>query len=190
MLLDFAITLRVAIDGDCSLFFVLVELVFYTVVDEVEDEFLHVDALLLLEGKYALMVEKERQAAHRTEVAIELIEDAANVADSTCGVVGQSIHEDGNAVRAIAFIGHCLVVALVFTHCVLDSTLDVVLRHVLTLCRCDDGTQRRVVFGFRTASLHGNGNLLSDTCECLGHVAPALQFRCLTVFKCSSHSLI
>ena len=135
------------------------------------------------------MVKKECQGTSRTHVARELVEYAANVGNSTGRVIGQGVHEDCDAVRAVSFVSHALVVALILTHRVLDGAFDVVLRHVLALADGDNTTQCGVVLGFRTSCLHGNGNLLAQAGECLGHVAPSLQFGSFAVFKCSSHSL-
>ena len=73
----------------------------------------------------------------------------------TSGIISQCIHKDSNPVRTVSFVSHALVVALVFTHCVLNCTFDIVLRHILTLTSSDDRTQCRVIFRFRTTSLHG-----------------------------------
>ena len=89
--------------------------------------------------------------------------------------------------RAVSLVCHFLVVALVFTHSVLYSTLDVVLRHVLTLADSDDRTQCRVVLWFWASCLYCYCDLFAQTCECLCHVAPTLHLGGLTVFKCSSH---
>ena len=76
---------------------------------------------------------------------------------------------------------------MVLTHSVLDGTLNIVLRHVLALGVGDASTQCRIHVGVWTTSLNGNGNLLADLCECLGHVAPSFQLCSFTIFKCSSH---
>ena len=88
---------------------------------------------------------------------------------------------------AISLIGHLLVIALVFTHSVLDGALDVFLGHVLTSTGSDDSTQCRVVLGLWATGLYGNGNLLAQFGKRTGHVTPSLQFRSFTIFKCSSH---
>ena len=48
--------------------------------------------------------------------------------------------ENGDAMRAISLVSHTLVITLVFTHSVLDGTLDVVFRHVFALTGSDDRT--------------------------------------------------
>lgn len=92
--------------------------------------------------------------------------------------------------RSIALVRNLLVLALVFTHCVFDSALDVVLRHILAFAGSDDSTQTRVVLGLRATSFHSDGNLLAEFRKCAGHVTPSLQLCSLAVFKCSSHWII
>ena len=133
------------------------------------------------------MVEEERQRALCAKVTVELVENRAHVAHGTGGVVGQSLDKHGNSVRSVAFVGHFLVLALVLAHRVLDGTFDVVFRHILALRIGDDGAECRVRVRIGTASLHGDGDLLTDLRKCLGHMAPSFQLCSLTIFKCSSH---
>ena len=134
------------------------------------------------------MVKQEAQGALSTQVTIELIEYRTHVSNRTGRVVRQSIYKDSDSVRAISFVGDLLVVALVLAHCIFDGTLDIVLRHVLTLASGNDGTQCRVVLRLRAASLDSNGNLLAQLGKRTGHVAPSFQLCSFTVFKCSSHN--
>ena len=128
---------------------------------QVEDQFFHVQPYLLLEGEDRLMVEEESERPLRAEVAVELVEDRTDIRYRTCRIVRQSIDEHGNPMRSIALVRHFLVVALVLAHRILDGTLDIVLRHILTLASSDDGTKARVVLRFRTACLDGDGDLLA-----------------------------
>ena len=61
MLLDSAEALGVAIDGDAVLLFVLVELVFHAIVNEVENHLVHIQSVFLLESEDCLVVEQERE---------------------------------------------------------------------------------------------------------------------------------
>ena len=135
------ITLRVAIDCYCSLFLILIIFVLYVEVDELKDKFVHVQTFLLLECEHTLVIEEIRQRTGSTECSVELVEHRTHVAYGTCGVVGKRIYEDCYSVRAISLISNLLIVALVLAKRVLDGTLDVILRHVLTLTCCDDRTQ-------------------------------------------------
>ena len=131
----------VTIDSDCALLVVLVKLVLYVEVDKLKDKLFHIYAVLLLKSEHTLVVEEVRKRTCCTECTIELVEHRANVAYSTCSVVGKCVNEDSDAMRAISLVCYFLVLALVFTHCVLDSTLDVVFRHILTLTCSDDRTE-------------------------------------------------
>ena len=100
------------------------------------------------------------------------------------------IHEYGHTVRSVSLVGHALVVALILAHCILDGTLDVVLRHVLALAGSDNRTQCRVVFRFGSAGFHRNSNLFTQSCKGLCHVTPSFQFGSFSIFKRSSHWIV
>jgi hypothetical protein len=185
--LDSCIALRITINSDSAFFLIFFVVFVYIEIDHVKNEFFHVHAVFLLECKYALVVEEESQRTHCTKVAAKLVEYRTDIGNSTGRIVGQRIYKYSNAVRAVAFVCHALVVALVLTHCILDGTFDIVLRHVLTLTSGDNRTQCRVVFRFRTASLYGDGDLFAQTCKCFGHVAPSFQLGSFSIFKRSSH---
>ena len=122
------------------------------------------------------MVKKECQRAHRAKVAVELVEDRTDIADGTRGIVGECIHENGYTMGAVSLIGHCFVLALVLTHCVFDGTLNIIFGHVLTLCRCDDRTERGIRFGLGTAGFNCHSDLLADLGKCTGHMTPTASF--------------
>ena len=63
--------------------------------------------------------------------------------------------------RSITLVRNFFVVALVLAHRILDGTLDIVLRHILTLASSDDGTKTRVVLRLRTACLDSDGDFLA-----------------------------
>ena len=136
------------------------------------------------------MVEKESQRTHSSEVTAEFIEYGAYISHRAGCIISQRIHKNSNSVRTVSFVSHALVVALVFTQCVFDSTFDIVFRHILTLTSSDYRTQCRVIFRFRTTSLHSNGNLFTQSCKCFSHVAPPFQLCGFSIFKCSSHWFI
>ena len=89
--------------------------------------------------------------------------------------------------RSISLVSNFLVFTLVFTHSVLDSTLDIVLRHVLALRISDDSAQCWIVLWLGTTCLYSNSNLLTNLGKGLCHVSPSLKLRSFTIFKCSSH---
>ena len=133
------------------------------------------------------MIKQESQRTCGTQISIKLVEYRTNITYSTSSVVGQRIHQNGNSVWTIAFISYFLIIALVFTKCIFDSTVNVVLRHVLTLSISNDGTQCRVVFWLWSTCFHSNGDLFTNLRKCTSHVSPTFQFCCFTIFKCSSH---
>ena len=141
MLLNFAEACRSTIDCDFVVLLILIKLIFYAVVDQVENHLIHIQTFLLLECEHSLVVEEERQRTCCTQVSAELVEDRTNVSNSTCSVVCQSINEDSHSVRAISLVCYFLVIAGILATSVLDGTSDVILRHVLTLTVSDDSTQ-------------------------------------------------
>ena len=136
------------------------------------------------------MVEKERKRARSTQIAIELVENRANVAHRSRRVIGKRVYEYGHTMRPIALVCHLFIFALVFTHRVFDSPFDVVFGHILAFRVSDDGPKRRVVLWFGASCLYGNGNLFTYLCKRAGHMAPSFQFRSLAIFKCSSHRIV
>ena len=140
-----------------------------------------------MERENAFVVEKECERAHCSEVSRELVENGTHVGHRSRGVVGERVDENGDSVGAVSLVGHALVVALVFAHCVLNGALNVVVGHVFALGVGNDCAQVRVVFRLRSAFLNCNGYLFSNLGESAGHVSPPFQFRCFAVFKCSSH---
>ena len=173
MFLDLTKTLGVTINRNTILFIIDIIFVFYAIIDQIEDEFVHIQAIFLLERKHALMVEQESERPHSPKVATKLIKDAANVADGTCSVIRQRINKDSNTMRSISFISHRLIVALVFTGRILYCALDIILGHVLALRIGYDGAKRRVVFRFRTSRFNSYGYLFSDLCKSSRHMPPA-----------------
>ena len=60
------------------------------------------------------MIEEELQRSGRSQCAAGFVEIAADVAHGACGVVRGSLHEDGDAKRAVALVVHLLVVRVIF----------------------------------------------------------------------------
>ena len=180
---------RITIDCDAVLLFILVVFILYTIINQIENHFVHIQPILLFEGEDCLVIKEERQRTLSSEITVEFVEDRTHITYCTRGVICQSLHEDGNSMRAISFVGDLLVITLVLTHRILDSTLDIVLRHILAFGIGNDSTQCRIVLWFWTACFHSNSNLFTNLCKCLSHVAPSLQLCCFTIFKCSSHIL-
>ena len=61
MLLDVAEACRSTVDSDLVVLLILVELILYTIVNQVENHLVHIHAFFLLEGEHSLVVEEERK---------------------------------------------------------------------------------------------------------------------------------
>ena len=190
MLLYLAKAGRSAIDGYFARFFILIVFVFHAIINEVEYQFIHFQSVFLLESEHRLMVEKERKRAGSTQIAVELVENRANVAHRSRRIVGECVYKYGHAMRPIPLVCHHFIFALVFTHRVFDSPFDVIFGHILAFRVGDDGPKCRVILWFGASCLYGNGNLFTYLCKRAGHMAPSFQFRSLAIFKCSSHRIV
>ena len=94
--------------------------------------------LLGLDVEDASVIKEKLQATSRTEVATKLIEVATHVGDRAGRIVCCRLYKDGDAMRTVALIVHLLIVGVaVLVGSFFDSTLHVLLRHVLLLCRLD-----------------------------------------------------
>ena len=100
---------RLRITVDCNFVLLLVILLLYTVVNEVENQFVHVKAVLLCECKHALLCKHEVEATLCTKCTTELIEDSAYVGNGTCSVVSCSIYKDCDTERTVALVWYLLV---------------------------------------------------------------------------------
>ena len=85
---------------------------------------------------------------------------------STVLVICKSLYDNSNTVRAISLIYSLLVaVCRIRTCCLLDSTIDRIVRHVVCFCFCDDITKLAVVCRIRAAGLYCHNDLTADDCE-------------------------
>ena len=80
-----------------------------------------------MELEDAFMVEHESHAAAVAQRTAALVEIHADVGHRAVGIVGRSLHEEGDAVRAVAFVDHLLVIGGILLGGTLDGTLDVLL---------------------------------------------------------------
>ena len=88
----------------------------------------------------------------------------SDVARGSVSVIGKSLYDNGDTVGTVALVGDSLVISRVsVARSLLDDTVDVVVRHVVSLCLCDDiaklGVYRRVS---AAAFLDGYDKLTSD----------------------------
>lgn len=140
-----------------------------------------------MELEDAFMVEHESHAAAVAQRTAALVEIHADVGHRAVGIVGRSLHEEGDAVRAVAFVDHLLVIGGILLGGTLDGTLDVLLGHVLGLGVLHQDTQAGIARRVGAPGLDGDLDFLTDLGKHAGHVSPALQFTRLAILKCSSH---
>ena len=184
ILLDVRIFLERTVEHDC----ILVGLKFiHAVVDEFKFEILEAHVGFGLNLEHHLVVEKECEGALGAQRAAVLCEIGAHVGHGAGVVVGSGLHEDGDTEGSVSLVGDLLVVLGILVGGFLDGAFHSVLGHVLSLGILHERTQAGVGGGIGAAGLHGDGDFLTDACECAAHVAPAFQFSGFAIFKCASH---
>ena len=178
--LDFAVCFEAAIDDD----FVLVcEYFVHAAVDQLQFQFVEVDAFDFRNFEDALVIEHEIHGTGGAQRSARLIE-------ITTDIVGSGFDDHGDAERSVAFVDHFLVVGSVFRYGAFDSPLDVLFGHVRRLGILDQHTQTGVSPRVGSGRLDGDLNLLAQLGEGAGHVPPAFQLACFAVFECSSHMVV
>ena len=140
-----------------------------------------------MELEDAFMVEHESHAAAVAQRTAALVEIHADVGHRAVGIVGRSLHEEGDAVRAVAFVDHLLVIGGILLGGTLDGTLDVLLGHVLGLGVLNQNAQAGVARRVGTSGLDGDLDLFAQLGEGAGHVTPAFHFSRFAILKGSSH---
>ena len=115
------------------------------------------------------------------------VEIHAHIGHRTVGVVRGGIDQERDAVGAVSFVDHLLVIGGVLLGGTLDGTLDVLLGHVLGLGVLHQDTQAGIARRIGAPGLDGDLDFLTDLGKHAGHVSPALQFTRLAILKCSSH---
>ena len=97
--------------------------------------------ILVVDDDNALLIERPRNAVCCAHVSAVLIKVVANFACGTIAVIGHSLNDYGNAVRAVAFVNDLLVVVgIACTECFVDA-LNVIVWHVCSLCLGDDRSE-------------------------------------------------
>ena len=99
MFLDSGIALRVAIDSNGAFFGIFIVFIVHIIIDEVKNQFFHIQAVFFLESEYTLVVEKESQRTCRTQVSTELIKYRTHIGYGTGRVISQGIYEDSHPMR-------------------------------------------------------------------------------------------
>ena len=136
------------------------------------------------------MVEHEADTAASSECAAALCEITADIGHCSGIVVSCSLYEVSDSEWTISLESHLLEISKGLVGSLLDSSLDIVLRHVLVSCLSDKRTETRVTYNIRTALLNCDGNFLSDFGERLGHVAPTFHLSLFSELKRSSHNYL
>ena len=144
-------------------------------------------AFPVLDLEDTFVVEHEAYGAAGPQRTAALGEVASEICHGPGVVVGGRLDKESDAVRSVTLEHNLLEVTLVLLQSLLDCPLDILLRHILTSCLCHEGPETGVSGHIGTALLDGDGDFLADLGECLGHVAPSLEFSFLAEFKCSSH---
>ena len=118
---------------------------------------------------------------------LNLLKTERNVTNCTSWIICKSVYEHSNTMRTISFIGHCLIVTLIFTHRILMArsmlSFGIFSRFAVAMIARRRGIRVRIW----TATLYSNGNLFTNLCEGSSHVSPTLHLCGFTIFKCSSH---
>ena len=159
------------------------------VVNQVQFEIVLVDAGRV-EPEDAHPAEHEADAAGGGEIAAVLVEDVAHVADGPRRIVGGGLDEHGDPVGRVPLVDHFLVVRHVLARGPLDGGVHLVLGHVDGAGVGDDPAQGRVVVRVGPGGLHGDGDVLADPRELLGHAVPAGKHHVFSGFEYASHGLI
>ena len=162
---------------------------FQAVVDEVQLQRLEVLAGQRLgrqaEDAHALELERDAPLGpHRAAVGLE---GGAHVGDGADDVVGRGLDHDGDAVGRVALVHDDVVVLRALPRRLLDRVFDLVLGHVRGARVLNHAAQRGIAVRARPAGLHGDGDVLADAGERLGHLVPPLEHGGLACLEDASH---
>ena len=109
------------------------------------------------------MLEQKRDGAIGAEVAAIFVERVAHFGDRALCVVGQTIHDDGGTVNAVAFVANLFVVnALKLSGAALHRALDGLFGEVIVVGFIDGQSQSRVALKTAAAHFGGNGYFLDE----------------------------
>ncbi len=169
--------------------FIVYEHLVHFEVDEVQLELIEVRPLLIGRLEDGLVIEHEADASARAQGAAHLVEIAADVGYRTGGVVRSGFDEDRDAVRTVPFVDHLLVIAGILRDSPFNGPFDILLGHVLGFRILDEEPELRVIGRIGTRLLYAYLYCFPYLGECTRHVAPALEFRSLTIFECPSHCI-
>src|SRR5690606_24805080 len=112
------------------------------------------------------LAEHEGDRALGAHVAAELAEGVAHVGDSAHAVVGEAVHDHGDAAGGVTLVAHLLVLdALELAGGLLDRALDHVLRHVGRQALVGGAAQARVAGRVAAAGPGRDGDLADELGE-------------------------
>ena len=136
------------------------------------------------------MVEQESDRTAVAQRAAALVEIHAHIGHRTVGVVRGGLDQERDAVGAVSFVDHLLVIGGVLLGGTLDGALDILLGHVLGLGVLNQNAQAGIARRIGASGLDGDLDLLAQLGEGAGHMAPAFQFSRFAILKGSSHTII
>ena len=109
--------------------------------------------VLVVDDDDALAVEGPGDAVCRAHVPAVLVEVVADLAGGAVAVIGHGLDDDGDALRAVAFVGDLLVVfGVARAERLVDRALDIVIGHVGRLGLGDHGRKLGVAAGVAAAA--------------------------------------
>ena len=136
------------------------------------------------------MLEQELQTAGCTQRTTVLVEITTYICYSTSRIVCRSFHKNSNTERTISLVVHFFIIGKILRDSPLDSTFDIIFRHVLFFSSLHHYTQTRIVFRFRSTLFCSYRNFFTQLSKYTGHIAPTLKLSRFTKLKRSSHMFI
>ena len=95
-------------------------------------------------------------------IHISLGECASDICSGTVGIVGKCIYDDGDTVGTITFVSHVLVVHIAYiAGCLLNTAIDSIIWHVVSLSFGDNGSQFKVVSRIGTCLLYTSTEIMN-----------------------------
>ena len=125
----------------------------HAAVDQLQFQFVEVDAFDFRNFEDALVIEHEIHGTGGAQRSARLIEITADIGYGAGRIVGSGFDDHGDAERSVAFVDHLLVVGSVFRYGAFDSPLDVLFLGMFAALAFWISTRRRVFPGSGPAAL-------------------------------------
>jgi len=135
-----------------------------------------------------LAVEHEVEGAVGHEFTASFVDDGADVVKGARIIVGGTFDPEKSTMGSFSLVVDLLEIASVFLGGALDSTLDVILGHVLGLGASDGGAEFRIGVRITAAFFGCHGDGTPQLRKQLGHFVPTFFFSRAARFKCSTHA--